>query len=111
MANASSVSGAAWMLGRRNGIAIERLVVEFKGRQTDLLSAWKLESHCRGWRIKNFVNQVSVPSDTDGDVLAFVKEMSGINANELLRHDVIYLNFEVTLMRYRRWAKNSPKYG
>jgi hypothetical protein len=32
LSNASSASGIAWMLGRRNGIAVERLVVEFVER-------------------------------------------------------------------------------
>ena len=30
LSSASSASGIAWMFGRRNGIAIERLVVEFE---------------------------------------------------------------------------------
>jgi hypothetical protein len=32
LSDATSASGIAWMLGRRNGIAIDRLVVEFKGK-------------------------------------------------------------------------------
>lgn len=32
LSNASSASGVAWMLGRRNGIAVEKLVVEWAGR-------------------------------------------------------------------------------
>jgi len=32
LSSAGSASGIAWMLGRRNGIAIERLVVEFAGK-------------------------------------------------------------------------------
>jgi hypothetical protein len=32
LSSAGSAPGIAWMLGRRNGIAIERLVVEFAGR-------------------------------------------------------------------------------
>jgi hypothetical protein len=32
LSSAGSASGIAWMLGRRNGIAVERLHVEFAGR-------------------------------------------------------------------------------
>ncbi len=31
LSSAGSVSGIAWMLGRRGGIAVEKLLVEFKG--------------------------------------------------------------------------------